>query len=628
MSNGSAVQNNAAGRDRQNFSGAVILQLMPMNSTFERKIITIPCHPDVVRIGRQTNQKTVPTPHNGYFDSKVLSRQHAEVYADHSGRIFIRDVKSSNGTFVNGMRLSQENKESEPRELREHDVLELGIDIVSEDQKTVVHHKVAAKVEHAGIYQPGNDPVNFADLDSGAGALPIGGPQMLKRAGSQGSINGRLNGNGGPPANMIVMQQPQLPKWLNPITTEHIARKITTEQKLIEQQSADLRRARELIEKILGGKVEPSLKSVKGGSEKLKISPSKGRMDIRSHFTEPPVPPPQAPLPEKPDVLRALADPVIQPLLRRSDTAKTSPINGSMIRNDHSSDIIRLCEELKLAKGELTTQSKRMKTLESELAQERTARESAEERAERLERAERRDSPTNHESQSSSSSSATYDEAVALRGELERVQATVDEMKSQMEAYRRRAENAESDRDQARHSLAELIEQKRKENADLTLTLAGTRPSSSSSNAEHAGTIHLNGRAHSSSSSSSSSQSKSRTFSLSSPTSTTTSDTSFSSQTSASTLFSRAGLDVDSKQPITQDQARLLARFLAQEVFSKGNFEGEEKDALALLATLQAQAPSPTALAYYGVPYGSFAAVVLLGVVAMGWVNGWAKVER
>jgi hypothetical protein len=624
MSNGSANQNSAAGRDRQNFSGAVVLQLMPMNSTFERKIITVPCHPDVVRIGRQTNQKTVPTPHNGYFDSKVLSRQHAEIYADHSGRIFIRDVKSSNGTFVNGMRLSQENKESEPRELREHDVLELGIDIVSEDQKTVVHHKVAAKVEHAGIYQPGNDSGNFSDLDSGAGALPIGGPQLLKRAGSQGSINGRLNGNGGPPVNMIMMQQPQLPKWLNPITTEHIARRITTEQKLIEQQSADLRRARELIEKIIGGKAETSLKNIKGGSEKLKVSPSKGRLDIRSHFTEPPVPPPQAPLPEKPDVLRALADPVIQPLLRRSDTAKTSPINGSLIRNDHSSDIIRLCEELKLAKGELTTQSKRMQTLESELAQERTARESAEERAERLERADRRDSPTNHESQPSSSN-ATYDEAVALRGELERVQATVDEMKSQMEAYRRRAEGAEFDRDQARQSLAELIEQKRRENADLTLTPAATRPSSSSSNSEHAGTIHLNGRALSSSSSSSF-QNQSRAFSPDSPTSTTTSFTSFSSQTSASSLFSRAGIDADSKQPITHEQARLLAQFLAQEVFSKGNLQHEEKKTLALLATATAQ--SPSALMYYGVPYGSFAAVVLLGVVAMSWVNGWAKVER
>ena len=172
-----------------------ILHLLPMNGTFERKTITVPYHPDVLRIGRQTNQKTIPTPLNGYFDSKVLSRQHAEIYSDRQGRIFIRDVKSSNGTFVNGMRLSQENKESEPRELREQDVLELGIDIVSEDQKTVVHHKVAAKVEHAGIYGQGNDPLNFVDLDPNTGGGLIASPNPLRRAGSQGSIGGRGNMN-------------------------------------------------------------------------------------------------------------------------------------------------------------------------------------------------------------------------------------------------------------------------------------------------------------------------------------------------------------------------------------------------------------------------------------------------
>lgn len=202
-----------------------------MNGTFERKTITVPYAPDVLRIGRQTNQKTLPTPLNGYFDSKVLSRQHAEIYADRNGRIFIRDVKSSNGTFVNGMRLSQENKESEPRELREQDVLELGIDIVSEDQKTVVHHKVAAKVEHAGIYGQGNDAFNFGDLDPSAGPGGLmSGPHQMKRTGSQGSVNSRGSVN---PAinqtamNMGMLNAPaQMRNWLNPITTEHIVRKL------------------------------------------------------------------------------------------------------------------------------------------------------------------------------------------------------------------------------------------------------------------------------------------------------------------------------------------------------------------------------------------------------------------
>lgn len=37
-----------------------------------------------VKIGRQTNNKTVPGERNGYFDSKVLSRQHAEVWEENS----------------------------------------------------------------------------------------------------------------------------------------------------------------------------------------------------------------------------------------------------------------------------------------------------------------------------------------------------------------------------------------------------------------------------------------------------------------------------------------------------------------------------------------------------------------
>jgi hypothetical protein len=228
MTNGTA-QTNGSIRNQQQAEPPAILHLLPINGTFDRKTITVPYYPDVLRIGRQTNQKTVPTALNGYFDSKVLSRQHAEVYADRQGRIFIKDVKSSNGTFVNGMRLSQENKESEPRELREQDVLELGIDIVSEDQKTVVHHKVAAKVEHAGVYGQGNDALNFGELDPSAGGGMMVNGQNLKRTGSQGGMNGRgpVNMNGQVPMQGQPIGQPvHVRNWLNPITTEHIVRKL------------------------------------------------------------------------------------------------------------------------------------------------------------------------------------------------------------------------------------------------------------------------------------------------------------------------------------------------------------------------------------------------------------------
>ncbi|KAG1785319.1 SMAD/FHA domain-containing protein, partial [Suillus plorans] len=82
---------------------------------------------------------------NGYFDSKLLSRQHAEIWED-SGKIYIKDVKSANGTFINGERLSPEGVQSEPFELKNDDIVEFGIDIIGEDNKTTIHHKVAARV--------------------------------------------------------------------------------------------------------------------------------------------------------------------------------------------------------------------------------------------------------------------------------------------------------------------------------------------------------------------------------------------------------------------------------------------------------------------------------------------------
>lgn len=236
------AQQNGAPRapQQQQQEPQAILHLIPMNGTFDLKTITVPFFPDVLRIGRQTNNKTIPTPMNGYFDSKVLSRSHAEVWADRNGKVWIRDVKSSNGTFVNGQRLSQENRDSDPHELREQDVLELGIDIVSEDQKTVVHHKVAARVEHAGIYtNTGNNmmDLNFGELD-GSQMSNYGGSngqqqqqlaQMRGRTPSQGSINGqRLQGPAGAMANNVgAMQQPRHPNfWLQPITMEQVVKKL------------------------------------------------------------------------------------------------------------------------------------------------------------------------------------------------------------------------------------------------------------------------------------------------------------------------------------------------------------------------------------------------------------------
>ncbi|KAF9965369.1 hypothetical protein BGZ70_004987 [Mortierella alpina] len=124
-------------------SSSPILVLEPINESFQLKSLELP-EQTKVKIGRQTGVTTAPHPSNGYFDSKVLSRIHAEVWSE-SGKVYIRDLKSSNGTFLNGKRLCPENTESEPFELNQNDNLEFGIDIMDENG-ALLHEKVSCKI--------------------------------------------------------------------------------------------------------------------------------------------------------------------------------------------------------------------------------------------------------------------------------------------------------------------------------------------------------------------------------------------------------------------------------------------------------------------------------------------------
>ncbi|KAF7377853.1 FHA domain-containing protein [Mycena sanguinolenta] len=63
-----------------------------------------------------------PWKRNEYFQSRALGRQHAEVWKER-GRIWIEDVKSSDGGFTNGERPILEGRESEPNELKSNDIL-------------------------------------------------------------------------------------------------------------------------------------------------------------------------------------------------------------------------------------------------------------------------------------------------------------------------------------------------------------------------------------------------------------------------------------------------------------------------------------------------------------------------
>ncbi|PPQ73579.1 hypothetical protein CVT25_009839 [Psilocybe cyanescens] len=73
-----------------------------------------------------------------FLDNKVLNRQHTG-----DGKIYIKDVNSFNGTFINGERLSGERYEPDPSSSR---AMISSIDIVGKDTNMIIHHKFAARI--------------------------------------------------------------------------------------------------------------------------------------------------------------------------------------------------------------------------------------------------------------------------------------------------------------------------------------------------------------------------------------------------------------------------------------------------------------------------------------------------
>ncbi|KAK5720474.1 hypothetical protein LTR17_014950 [Elasticomyces elasticus] len=108
----------------------------------------------IVRVGRyserdnnnQNNTTTQSTPDflPVGFKSKVVSRRHCEFWHSNS-QWYIRDVKSSSGTFLNHVRLSPPGQESRPFEVNDGDTVQLGIDFKGGEE--VIFRCVKIRIE-------------------------------------------------------------------------------------------------------------------------------------------------------------------------------------------------------------------------------------------------------------------------------------------------------------------------------------------------------------------------------------------------------------------------------------------------------------------------------------------------
>ncbi|KAI1316343.1 hypothetical protein EDD11_010057 [Mortierella claussenii] len=113
----------------------------------------------VLKIGRFTDRQSLPN--RITFKSKVVSRGHAEIFTEH-GKFYIRDTKSSSGTFLNHARLSPPGVESKPTPLKDGDVVQLGVDYQGGTQE--IYRCVKMRLELNRSWQQQANPFRMNTL--------------------------------------------------------------------------------------------------------------------------------------------------------------------------------------------------------------------------------------------------------------------------------------------------------------------------------------------------------------------------------------------------------------------------------------------------------------------------------
>ncbi|KAL9038433.1 MAG: hypothetical protein Q9214_005283 [Letrouitia sp. 1 TL-2023] len=442
--------------------------------------------------------------------------------------------------------------------------------------------------------------------------------------------------------------------WMNPITIEQVVKKLTkfkrcrikililqTELKQAKQQSHDLHRTGDFFSTLLT--LEPGEEMPKAPEQDQPIqpkvngvSPIVSSMEVVSPYSQPPAPPPQQPLPEKPDVARFIVpDLMSQPSLKRSETEKPKVgLDMPTKPEAPSSQILSLVEALATARKEIDSQDDRVMQLEILLKRERKARESAEERTRRLLAGESIESVedtaangTNavetstaddafHDLASDSSRDGNlgetdqlsmvsdnnenaqeprvvaedFDIATAqLQEKYDAMVREMNEMKVLMENYRRRAEGAEEER----RSLAEMVERIRAKES--------ISPIASSRNGEN--TEPREGAEEATASSSAIQKSIHQPSGL------------WNGTSISSSLQHRKAPNGSIATPLeraTTSEMQALERTMST----------------ALQRDHKWGAQGGGEVMVQSAPYVSIVGVVLIGVGLMTWLNGWQKIER
>ncbi|KAI0166213.1 hypothetical protein GGR57DRAFT_16656 [Xylariaceae sp. FL1272] len=139
---------------------------------------TLPTGTELIKVGRYSEREShAPVPANVPssapvgFKSKVVSRRHCEFWFE-KGKWYVKDVKSSSGTFLNHIRLSAPGTESKPYPINDGDMVQLGIDFKGGEE--MIYRCVKMRVELNRGWQQKPNTFNMAthkrlrDITAGA----------------------------------------------------------------------------------------------------------------------------------------------------------------------------------------------------------------------------------------------------------------------------------------------------------------------------------------------------------------------------------------------------------------------------------------------------------------------------
>lgn len=267
-------------------------------------------------------------------------------------------------------------------------------------------------------------------------------------------------------------------------------------------------------------------------STNLSLSIDQNPPEASSPFSQPPAPPPQQPLPAKPDAPQLANGGSLVRSLTRTDTEKP---RSSLLLPDNvdlqNGQVLSLMEALKAAAKESDSQTHRIQGLESALKRERKARELAERRVTALSRGRfqsehagdvnlsenenfeppldsvelmQHDLPNGYLDSDGTTGSLKSSDSMEtltaieerredvyeseestsrLQAKLDLMVSELDEMKYLMESYKRRAEDAE----EGRRSLAEMVENIRAGRDPHTVSSKNPADGTNPTGADHEG---------------------------------------------------------------------------------------------------------------------------------------------